>query len=199
MRVTADTKAKTRGRILAAGRKLFAEKGFDGTTTRDLAHLARVASGTLFNYFPSKESLAVQILTEAMDRGRATFDSRRYETDSIEEEMFALVAAEIREMGPYRSIVGPVVETAMSPLGVEGEAIRSRHLEAVAEIIHRRHGHGAATSVNLHLYWSLYLGVLAFWARDESPNQGDSLVLLDQATRLFAASLGRWAEEGEES
>ena len=41
----------------------------------------------------------------------------------------------------------------------------------------------------MHLYWTLYLGVLAFWAQDESPNQEDTLVLLDQSTRLYVASL----------
>jgi len=43
--------------------------------------------------------------------------------------------------------------------------------------------------VAVHLYWTLYLGVLAFWSNDKSPNQEDSWVLLDQSMRLFVASL----------
>ena len=43
--------------------------------------------------------------------------------------------------------------------------------------------------VAIHLYWTLYLGVLAFWSQDTSPNQEDTLVLLDQSMRLFTASL----------
>jgi hypothetical protein len=43
--------------------------------------------------------------------------------------------------------------------------------------------------VAMHLYWTLYLGILSFWTQDQSPNQEDTLVLLDQSMRLFADSL----------
>jgi Tetracyclin repressor-like, C-terminal domain len=41
----------------------------------------------------------------------------------------------------------------------------------------------------MQLYWTLYLGVLAYWAADASPNQEDTLALLDQSLKLFVASL----------
>src|SRR5258708_2427188 len=43
--------------ILNAVRDLFAEKGFEGATTRDLAHAAGVSQALLYQHFPSKESL----------------------------------------------------------------------------------------------------------------------------------------------
>ena len=43
--------------------------------------------------------------------------------------------------------------------------------------------------VTLHLYWSLYVGVLSFWARDSSPHQEQTLVLLDSALNMLTASL----------
>ncbi|WP_414530647.1 TetR/AcrR family transcriptional regulator [Nodularia chucula] len=48
---TPTSEAQTRTRILQAAQKLFASKGFDGTTTRDLAQAAGVAEGTLFRHF----------------------------------------------------------------------------------------------------------------------------------------------------
>jgi hypothetical protein len=50
--------------------------------------------------------------------------------------------------------------------------------------------------VTVQLYWTLYLGVLAYWAADESPGQEDSLTLLDQSLKLFVASLGANREGG---
>jgi AcrR family transcriptional regulator len=38
-------------------RRVFAEKGFDGTTTRELADAAGVSEGLLFKYFPHKEAI----------------------------------------------------------------------------------------------------------------------------------------------
>src|SRR5436305_283915 len=43
--------------IVKAVRRLFAEKGFHGTTTRALAEAAGVSEALLFKHFPNKEAL----------------------------------------------------------------------------------------------------------------------------------------------
>ena len=43
--------------IVEAVKGVFAEKGFDGTTTRELAEAAGVSEALLYKHFPSKESL----------------------------------------------------------------------------------------------------------------------------------------------
>jgi AcrR family transcriptional regulator len=48
---------ESRARILAAAQKLFGERGFHGTTTKDLAEAAGVAEKTLFRHFPSKGAI----------------------------------------------------------------------------------------------------------------------------------------------
>jgi TetR/AcrR family fatty acid metabolism transcriptional regulator len=48
--------------ILDAAIRLFAEKGFHRTTTRDIAEAADVAEGTLYNYFASKDDLLLGIM-----------------------------------------------------------------------------------------------------------------------------------------
>ena len=51
----------TRARIEAEALRLFAEKGVDGTTIRDLALAVGVADAALYRYFASKEEIASQI------------------------------------------------------------------------------------------------------------------------------------------
>jgi AcrR family transcriptional regulator len=46
-----------RAAIVKAVRKVFAEKGFHGTTTRELAEAAGVSEALLFKHFPNKEAL----------------------------------------------------------------------------------------------------------------------------------------------
>ena len=48
---------QTRTRILQAAQRLFAAKGFEGTTTRYLAQIAGVAEGTLFRHFANKKAI----------------------------------------------------------------------------------------------------------------------------------------------
>jgi AcrR family transcriptional regulator len=197
MRVTAQAKKETRTRILETARKLFLEKGFEQTTTRDIASLAGIAAGTLFNYFPSKEELGTTLLAEALDEARGDFLARRRGEEDLAELLFAHAMAGLRKLAPYRTAVAPIIEVGMSPFAsngsCEGNRIRSEHLETVAGLI-AAHRQGMPPSfVTVHLYWTLYLGVLAFWSNDESPNQEDTLAVLDQSMRLFVSSLN---EEG---
>jgi AcrR family transcriptional regulator len=46
-----------RAAIIQAVQRVFAEKGFDGTTTRELAEEAGVSEALLFKHFPNKEAL----------------------------------------------------------------------------------------------------------------------------------------------
>ncbi|HSI41990.1 MAG TPA: helix-turn-helix domain-containing protein [Xanthobacteraceae bacterium] len=50
--------ASTRARIEAEALRLFARKGVDATSVRDIAQAAGVAEGALYRHFPSKEALA---------------------------------------------------------------------------------------------------------------------------------------------
>lgn len=113
---------------------------------------------------------------------------------SLAEDLFAHVAAGLRRMNPYRKFIHPVLESALSPLSRAGsnedaEPVRLRHLEVVSQLIKEKHGPEPPSTLALHLYWTLYTGVLAYWASDSSPKQEDTLSLLDQSLRMFVSWL----------
>ncbi|GLK78149.1 TetR family transcriptional regulator [Methylopila jiangsuensis] len=56
--MSAPRAADTRGRIEAAALKLFAEKGVEGTSTREIAKAVGVTEGALYRHFASKDELA---------------------------------------------------------------------------------------------------------------------------------------------
>src|SRR6267378_1201735 len=61
--------------IVAAVQDVFAEKGFDGTTTRELARAAGVSEALLFKHFPTKQALYAamqQACCSERDRGHFT-------------------------------------------------------------------------------------------------------------------------------
>ena len=66
-------KAARREEILDAARRVFAERGFKGTTIADIAEAAGIALGTIYLYFPSKDAVFealsqrfAQIITNAL-------------------------------------------------------------------------------------------------------------------------------------
>lgn len=205
MRVTAQKKQETRKRIVECARNLFNDNGFEQTTTRDIAEAAGLAAGTMFNYFPTKEALAMTIIDQALEEAGAEFQGRLRGDESLDETLFAQVAVGLRHLAPHRNYVGEVLETALSPFArdavcEQAQQFRVNHLESVGELIASR---GLSTSqapnaMTMHLYWTLYLGVLAFWAADQSPKREDTLVVLDQSMRLFVASLSSESKNGRE-
>ena len=199
MRVTAQVKAATKERILRAARRLFAEKGYDATTTRDIAAAAGIASGTLFNYFRTKEAIVARLAGEAI--GDAIGDTSAANSapdgaETLEEDLFAVVAAGLRKMKHLRRHLPALLETYLSPLAaapdVESTSLRAAHLQAVAALADR-HGFGDLPPTALQLYWTLYTGVLAFWAGDNSPKQEDTLALTDDSINMFVGWLRQHA------
>src|SRR5438046_8091855 len=59
-------KEKTKQAILEAPLELFAAKGFYATTTKGIYKKAQIAEGTLFNYFETKEDLALYFFEEEL-------------------------------------------------------------------------------------------------------------------------------------
>ncbi len=56
--------AQRRKDIIDAARNVFWESGYDGATMPQIAAQAELAPGTLYLYFPSKDCLYVELLTE---------------------------------------------------------------------------------------------------------------------------------------
>jgi AcrR family transcriptional regulator len=96
-------KAVRREEILEAAQRVFARRGFKGTTIADIAEEAKVALGTIYLYFPSKQAVFValnQRFAEAMTRavtdsppGRTLDEDVRQRVDRVFE-----VCSEHREM-----------------------------------------------------------------------------------------------------
>ncbi|OGO61881.1 MAG: hypothetical protein A2032_05505 [Chloroflexi bacterium RBG_19FT_COMBO_49_13] len=62
--------AARKSTILYAAGRLFAEKGYHRTTTKDIAEAADVSEGTIYNYFISKDDLLFGIMTELTESGK---------------------------------------------------------------------------------------------------------------------------------
>jgi TetR/AcrR family transcriptional repressor of mexJK operon len=56
-----------RQQILDAAQQVFASKGFDGASIKDLAKAAKISPGLLYWYFKDKTDLLVSLLTERIE------------------------------------------------------------------------------------------------------------------------------------
>src|SRR3954464_897963 len=74
-----ELKAQNRAKLLAAARKVFAEKGLGAATARDIVRETDLASGTFYNYFDSKEEVFTALVDELATKARAPVRARRRE------------------------------------------------------------------------------------------------------------------------
>ena len=66
-RINKQEKEKIRKEILDKAFKLFSQKGYEDTKTKDISEWVGIAEGTLFNYFSSKANLYMEAMLENID------------------------------------------------------------------------------------------------------------------------------------
>src|SRR5262245_30143568 len=163
MRVSAEVKRQTRSRLLGIAHRLLARHGLQGVTTRDVADEAGLAHGTLFNYFPTKEALALALCRRLLAEAEAEFAARPGGSESLEEALFAHVAAGLRALRPFRPWAGSLLGVTFRPPTVDGASgadagasgggasadddepddpyeLQARHLAIVRDLIARHRG-----------------------------------------------------------
>lgn len=81
--------AERQDQILDAAARIFAEKGFDRATIRDVAQAAGVAEGSIYNYFKNKQDLLVHLPRHFMQPALERFQDAL--TDDVPPDPAALL------------------------------------------------------------------------------------------------------------
>ncbi len=198
------SKEETRRRILAAALELFRKKGVAGTTTREISRRARIAEGTLFNYFETKEDLALYFFQQGTEQVMAWYRrEKRLRTAPVAERLFAIIQRQLDYIAPYEDFIGAVIFRALqprsklSPLSLESQEIRLKYLAFIREVLTEaadRKELPPLGETGAYGFGLFYLGIVAFWLHDPSPGKERTLALLDRSLALGAGLLkqGGW-------
>ena len=128
----------TRNEILQAARRLFAERGYAGTSVRDIAKAAGVSAQTVYDSVGSKQAL-VERLNDLIDEEANVHAIARAAAESGNPSEIAAANARVT-----RSILencGDILHALVTGAAAEPE------LAAVLEEGHRRHTAGAASMI----------------------------------------------------
>jgi AcrR family transcriptional regulator len=122
---SAEARDRTaRGRILAAAERLFAERGFDHTSTALIAAEARVPQGLIFYHFKSKMELLLAVVRE----DRATLLDGLVPAPAPEAGLRQAVAALWRHLSAVLGEPSPARKIIIQEVAAHPE-IRQRALE----------------------------------------------------------------------
>jgi len=110
-------KERTRNAILEAALLLFSQKGFYRTTTKAISAKAGIAEGTLFNYFRTKEDLALYFFERELDGLTRWFaQEERLRRAPLPEKLFAIIHRHLDRISPYEEFIGAVYLRALQPV-----------------------------------------------------------------------------------
>jgi len=198
-------KEKTKEQILSAALQLFREKGIEGTTTKEISRKAGIAEGTLFNYFKTKEDLALYFFQKETDELIKWFRAeRRLQKAALPEKLFAIIHRQLEYIEPYEDFIGAVFcralqpDSTLSPLSFDSQEVRLKYLRFIREILKEAEEKGEIPRVgDLGAYGVglFYLGIVAHWLQDSSRGKQKTLALLDRALSLGTNVLKKGAWE----
>ena len=195
----AQSKQEIRERIVKAALGLFQTKGFDSTTTKAIARKAKIAEGTVFNYFKSKDDIALHFFEQEVDQAMAAVrDNPRLRRAPLEEKLFTLVHSQLEFLAPYERFIGTALLHALkpaSPLGPfshRAQELRHRYLGFVEELIEEsipKHRRSPLTFLAPEVFWIYYMGALLYWLYDSSEGKQNTLAFLDRSLSIGVSML----------
>jgi TetR/AcrR family fatty acid metabolism transcriptional regulator len=196
-----QNKERTCRAILKAALDLFAEKGFYHTTTKAISRKAKIAEGTLFNYFETKEDLALYFFEQELARIIDWYQSDRYvRKAALPEKLFAIIHRLLERLAPYEDFIGAVYLRALqpssrlSPLSLSAQEQNFRYLRFIREVLSE-----AATNEEIpnlgdlgaYGFGLFHLAVITYWLQDRSSGKQNTLALLDRCLKLATHALRR--------
>ena len=195
----AQNKAAIRTRIVTAALSLFQTRGFDATTTKAIARKAGIAEGTVFNYFRTKEDIALHFFEQEVDQAIASVrENPRLRKAPLEEKFFALVHSQLEFLAPYERFIGAAVIQALkptsllSPFSHRSQELRHRYVGFVQELLDEslpKNQYSALTFLAPEVFWIYYLGALLYWLHDSSPGKQNTLAFLDRSLAIGVSVL----------
>lgn len=199
-----EKKESTRQAILRAALALFAEKGFYTTTTKAISRKAKIAEGTLFNYFQTKEDLALYFLEEELSGVMQWYErDARLRGAGLPEKLFAIVHRFLDRLSPYEEFIGAVYLRALqpssklSPLSIQSQEHNLRYLRFIREMLAAAETQGEIPKVGdigAYAFGIFHLAMITYWLQDRSPGKEQTLALLDRCLKLATHLLkkGGW-------
>ncbi|QFZ17242.1 TetR/AcrR family transcriptional regulator [Saccharothrix syringae] len=175
--------AATKAALLEAAAKLFAERGFDRTTVRDIASLAGVNQALLFRYYGSKDALFAAVLASR---------SRELLEDSPAEQLLRNTLLRMLHDEPRPEDHPLYAMLRSSQHDTAAEALRRRMGEEYAQVLASlTDAEDAELRADLVLAWLVGIGVMRIVFRKQPLAGADAEHVVALVTQAAAVLLER--------
>jgi AcrR family transcriptional regulator len=175
-RVLTPKARRTKERILEAALMLFADRGYEATTMRDVAREAGASLGLAYRYFASKEEFALALYMRLAEESEE-WAREGLAGGTIAERFDWAMVAKLDQVSPHRGPLAALLTRALdpnSPISALGEgtaAVREKMGGVFVEVVRGASdapGEKQARELGNVLY-ALHLAILLYWFHDRTP------------------------------
>lgn len=184
---------RTRQKILDAALLLFAEKGYEKATMRQIAVQVGMAPGSIYHHFPTKEHI-VQTFYDVIheEHTQACVSILRNET-KLEHRLRAVVWKKIQLAEPFKKVSGVLFRVAsdpqnpLSPFSAQSSPTRDKSLILYRQLVS---GSSAKLPADVDILladylWLYQMGIILYWVHDTSENSQKTFRLIDRTVKLI--------------
>lgn len=188
-RVLTPKARRTRGRILEAALGLFADRGYEATTMRDVAREAGASLGLAYRYFASKEEFALALYTRLAEESEE-WARDRLAGGTVAERFEAAMLAKLDQVSSHRGPLAALLTRALDPnsstsaLGEGTAEVREKMGGVFLEVVRsasdaprERQARELAT-----VLYGVHLAIILYWFHDKTQDA--------RATRELVGSVG---------
>lgn len=190
-------KQRRRIRIKEAARSVFVERGYEASTTREIADRADVSQGTLFAYAPTKSELLLMIINDDLDVLRADGFGSNALQRPLQDVLLAFAGRDMHYWAQYpemarqaRRELGVVLLGRESgPEALRYAAWKPTLLKQLSAIVVAKQATGEVSAtvqpdLVAELWWAIYNQNLHNWLMSDQPDLAKGLTQLRNLLQL---------------
>lgn len=197
MKISNKKKKENREAIIQAAVDLVIEKGFRPATMRAIARQAGLGDATIYNYFPTKESI---LYAYYEDKFRESADRLgtipALEEYSFQEKLQVFFETCLETFLADREFLMETFSLVFYPITPIKELprIKASFLESMNRIFDAAVETGEIQEppfrdLTFHFFWDYFVGVVFYWLKDGSEHFSDTTELIDKTMDLACAVL----------
>jgi AcrR family transcriptional regulator len=177
----------TRERIFNVALHLFREKGFEGTTMREVAAAANMSLGAAYYYFASKEAIVLAYYERVQEEHELRLARELPAAKDFRRRIGAVMHSKLEILKEDRALMSALFRffgNPKHPLSIfapETRIFRSSAIAVMEQAVGDEKMPPDLREIAPQLLWVMHLGFLFYFIYDDSPGQQKSHQLIDGA------------------
>ncbi|MCP3875713.1 MAG: TetR/AcrR family transcriptional regulator [Desulfobacteraceae bacterium] len=198
MKISKKQKLENRHKIIAAAVDLITSKGIKSATMRDIARQAGLGDATIYNYFPTKETIIYGYYEDRFDEITEQLKKiKDFNEYTFQEQLQTFFEAKLSLLLSDREFVEKTFKITFFALSQHYSRIRpikDKFMVIVEDIFEAAIEVGEIPDqvfreITIQFFWEYYIGIVIYWLKDDSDQFKSTTILIDKSIDLACTSL----------